>query len=75
MRSETAGTDKYLFSVEEAASLLGIGRSSLYVLFEKGKVLPLKIGKRTFVAPDALKRFVVLLEREATEHDLNRNRD
>ena len=74
MQNQPEGTGKYLYSVGEAASLLGIGRSSLYVLFEKGKVLPLKIGNRTFVSPDALKRFVALLEREATEQDLNRLR-
>lgn len=45
-------------SVPEAARMLSIGRSSLYLLFRDGKLVPRKSGKRTLVLVSDLEQYV-----------------
>jgi hypothetical protein len=40
---------KIAVTLREATSLSGIGRSSLYKLFNEGKLTPRKAGKRTLI--------------------------
>jgi len=49
---------RLLYSVEEAASLLGIGRTYMFELVAKGQVDSLKIGRRRKVARAALDEFI-----------------
>lgn len=49
---------KLLHSINEAAQLLGIGRSSLYVLIAAGEVGTVKIGRRSLIADEELRRFI-----------------
>lgn len=44
--------------IPEAAAMIGIGRSSLYVLFREKKITPRKSGKRTLVLVEDLRRYV-----------------
>jgi excisionase family DNA binding protein len=52
---------KFLHSINEAAQLLGIGRSSLYALIAAGEVGTVKIGRRSLIADEELRRFVQFL--------------
>ena len=38
--------------------MIGIGRSSIYILFRDGKLTPRKCGKRTLVLVEELRRYV-----------------
>ncbi len=62
---------KALYTVEEAAALLSIGRSTLFTLFKTGRILPVKVGKRTLVTPESIERYVERLTTEARERDLS----
>jgi len=62
---------KALYTIEEAAALLSIGRSTLFNLFKRGKILPVKIGNRTLVSPEAIDRYIEHLTLEARERDLS----
>lgn len=52
---------KIAVTIREATELSGIGRSSLYKLFNEGKLTPRKAGKRTLI---------VVRELEDLIHDL-----
>jgi len=47
-----------LLTVEEAASLLRIGRTNMYELVMRGEVQSVKIGRRRLVVRDGLMRYV-----------------
>jgi excisionase family DNA binding protein len=47
------------FSVTEAAQYLRVSRSYLYKLFATGSLRPVKLGTRTIVRGDELKRFMI----------------
>jgi len=47
-----------LYSIEASAKILSIGRSSLYGLIASGKLRPVKIGRRTLIPDDTIRRFV-----------------
>ena len=52
-------TTPLLYSEPEAREALGgIGRSKFYELIASGDIQTTKIGRRTFVTADELKRFV-----------------
>ena len=51
--------ERLLYPHEEARERLGgIGRSTLYKLVERGDLVNVKIGKRSFITADSLKAFV-----------------
>ena len=50
--------DKIAVTLPEATALSGIGRSSLYKLFNEGKLTPRKAGKRTLILVEELEAFV-----------------
>ncbi|MGH1491793.1 MAG: helix-turn-helix domain-containing protein [Acidimicrobiales bacterium] len=47
-----------LFAIHEAADLLGIGRTNVYVLMNNGKLHSVKIGGRRLIPRVSLERFV-----------------
>lgn len=50
--------NKIAVTLSEATALSGIGRSSLYKLFNEGKLVPRKSGKRTLVIVAELENYV-----------------
>ena len=50
--------DRLVFTVEEAAQLLGISRSFAYEAVRRGDVPSMRIGKRILVPKAALQRFL-----------------
>jgi len=61
-----------LFTVEEAGNLLGLGRSTIYILFKKCLLTPLKVGNATRVSGRSINRYVDFLESEAQERRASR---
>ena len=51
----------YLVTVEEAASLLRIGRTRIYEFIRSGLIQSVKVGRRRLVVRDSLRQFVALL--------------
>lgn len=54
-------TQPILHSISQTAQLLGIGRSSLYALIAEGRITTVKIGRRTLIRDEELRRFVAQL--------------
>lgn len=51
--------DRRLLTVDETMEQLGgTSRSNLYALFAAGRLKPIKLGRRTYVASDDLARFL-----------------
>ena len=53
--------DSRAFTVAEAAALLGIGRSTIYVAIKDGRLKTRKLGKRTLVLREDLDAFLAAL--------------
>ena len=47
-----------LLNVEEAARLLGIGRTTLFALIDQGRIQTVRLGRRRLVVRAGLERFV-----------------
>jgi excisionase family DNA binding protein len=60
-RTSPAADSRLLYSVEEAARLLGIGRTFMFHLVATGEVDSLKIGKRRKIPRHALDDYVARL--------------
>lgn len=56
-------SNRLAYPVEEAAEQLSISRSALYALQREGRIHFTKIGRRTVIRADELRRF---LEESAT---------
>jgi excisionase family DNA binding protein len=57
-------SDRLLYSVEEAAELLGIGRTFMFQLVASGEIDSFKIGNRRKIHRDALDAYVSRLRAE-----------
>ena len=55
---------RLLYSVEEAADLLGIGRTFMFRLLATGEIESVKIGRRRMISRDALDGYVDRLQSE-----------
>ena len=64
MRDSVTIGDKLVFSVDEAADLLSIGRTKAFQLISEGRLGSLKVGHRRLVPRQDLEAFV-LANREA----------
>jgi len=53
---------KVLFSVEEAAVSLSMGRTTVFNLIKEGQIHAVKIGKRRLVAATELEAFALRLQ-------------
>jgi excisionase family DNA binding protein len=51
-------TDRLVFTVEEAAALLGIGRATAYEAVQRGEIPSMRIGRRILVPKAALQRML-----------------
>lgn len=51
-------TDRLAYPIDEACTQLSISRSSLYALEKEGRIAFTKIGRRTVIRADELKRFL-----------------
>lgn len=60
LRADSLGPP-YLVTVEEAASLLRIGRTRTYEFIRCGLIQSVKVGRRRLVVHDSLRQFVALL--------------
>jgi len=60
MRAEAvpAGAPDRLLSVDEASSMLGIGRSRLYDEIAAGRLRSLSVGRRRLVSSGAIAEFI-----------------
>ena len=58
---ETADLRPLLISVEQAARLLGVGRTTLYELVRQGEVTPVKIGRAVRFPLEEIEGFVARL--------------
>ena len=57
-------TDKVLLRVDEAAAALGVGRSFLYGLVQRGEIGSVKLGRARRIPAKALEEFVQRLKAE-----------
>jgi excisionase family DNA binding protein len=57
-----APISKILFSVEDAAIALSMGRTSIFALIRSGDIHAVKIGKRRLVAASELEAFALRLQ-------------
>lgn len=55
-------------TLRDATSLSGIGRSSLYKLFNEGKLTPRKSGKRTLILVSELEKYLNSLPMGGQSH-------
>ncbi|MGW1891343.1 helix-turn-helix domain-containing protein [Streptomyces sp. NPDC002004] len=59
-----AAPQRVLYRPEEAATALGIGRSTVYEEIRLGRLRTVRIGRRRLVPPEYLADYVDLLKRE-----------
>ncbi|MFD3329002.1 excisionase family DNA-binding protein [Streptomyces sp. NPDC058701] len=57
--------ERRLHSVEEAAGLLGVGRSTAYEEIRLGRLRTVRSGRRRLVPTEYVDEYVELLKREA----------
>jgi excisionase family DNA binding protein len=50
--------DALTTSVSDAAKALGIGRTSIYALIREGRLEVVKLGRRTLITTDSIRRLV-----------------
>ncbi|MER7351217.1 helix-turn-helix domain-containing protein [Streptomyces aurantiacus] len=65
MSSVTSSVAPLLYRPEEAATVLGIGRSMVYEEIRLGRLQTVRIGRRRLVPPEYVAAYVELLKREA----------
>ena len=63
-KARTVTADRLLYSAEEAAALLGIGRTYMFQLLRTGEIDSRKIGSRRKIPADALERYIERLRSE-----------
>jgi len=54
-----------LHTIPGAQARVPVGRSTLYELIKSGQIRAVKIGRRTYIADDELKRYVASLDHGA----------
>jgi len=47
-----------LVSVNDAASALNLGRTSIYALINEGRLLTIKLGRRTLIPVESIRKLV-----------------
>jgi excisionase family DNA binding protein len=61
-RREVGNVERLLFTVEQCAEALGIGRTKAYELVLKGEISSVKVGRRRLVPRWALEKIIRKLE-------------
>ena len=59
---EDSTYERLAVSVEEAAAMLGLGRTTIYVALGDGSLRSLKVGKRRLIRVEALKAWMAAHE-------------
>jgi excisionase family DNA binding protein len=59
--------EKIGYSAEEASSILGVGRTTVFGLVASGELESVKVGRRRIIPADALQRFLDGLRADARE--------
>jgi len=54
-------TDKITVTIPQACEMTGLGRSTLYRLFDEGKLSRVKVGSRTLIMVSDLRAFIASL--------------
>lgn len=57
-------SEKFLLRIDEAAGLLGVGRSFLYELVRSGEISSVKLGRARRIPASALEEFIRKLQAE-----------
>ncbi len=52
--------DPITVSVIDAAKALGLGRTSIYALINEGKLDTIKLGRRTLITTESMRRLIDL---------------
>ena len=50
--------EKLAYSINEAANALSMGRTSIYAMIAAGRLEAFKLGRRTLIKAESLKRLV-----------------
>ena len=50
--------EKFAYSINEAARALSIGRTSIYAMLAEGRLEAFKLGRRTLIKADSIRRLV-----------------
>lgn len=50
--------ERITYSINETAKSLGIGRTLIYEMIDDGRLEAIKVGRRTLVKADSIKRLV-----------------
>lgn len=50
--------DKLMYTVKEAAAAIGVGRTTLYKALSSGTLSAVKLGNRTLIPADGLRRWI-----------------
>jgi excisionase family DNA binding protein len=59
--------ERLLYPINDAAEVLGVGRTMLYTLAKQGEVRIVKIGRRTLITAESLDAYIErLTAREAS---------
>lgn len=56
-----------LYTIEEAATLLRLGRTTIFDLLRNGRLNSVREGRARRIPPRAIADYIALLEREAAE--------
>ncbi len=62
---------KRIYSVEEAAKILGIGRSAAYQAVRTGEIPSIRIGRRLLVPVQALEQLLLTAKPSTTEMQIS----
>ena len=57
--------DQLLFTTEEAAHVLSVGRTTIYVLMRAGELKPVHIGRSCRISRGELERYVARIDEES----------
>lgn len=55
--------DKLAYTIKEAASALGIGRTTIYAAIRDGKIPAVKLGHRTLIPAEDIRQWMASLRR------------
>ena len=68
-RRQLGGIEPVAVRIPQAAAMLGIGRSTLYVCIAAGEIETIKVGRSTLVPVESLNEFVASKRARATAPD------
>ena len=58
MKNETAPVERLVYSIPDACEAAGVSRSTLYLALKARELAILKVGDRTLIEPDELRRWL-----------------